>query len=132
MRSANRAPYIFPPFMIYGFFAVGLIASIAVRMIIIFQHLQPSWIRPTWYVAVAGNIIFFMYRYYITRRRKNALAETEVISKLERGETLGKHESEVVLYVLRSTEASLEDVNYGIIFLFSFIAIVADIILSMN
>ena len=51
-------------------FLLGLASAIAFRAIIIFQHLEPSWVRPVWYIGTAGYFLFFLYRYQITGRGK--------------------------------------------------------------
>lgn len=116
--------------LIYGFFVLGLISAIAFRAIIVLQRLEPAWIRPVWYIGTIGYFLFFLYRYIITRRRKNAIREFKLIEKVKANACLTDQDRELVLYLLQSVKSSLEDVNYAIIFLLSVIAIIADIILS--
>ncbi|MEW6586268.1 MAG: hypothetical protein AB1442_11745 [Nitrospirota bacterium] len=128
--SANK-PVLFPKYIIYGFFLLGLVSSIAFRAIIIFQHLEPSWVRPVWYLGVFGYFFFFLYRYKITKKRKKAVEEFELIEKVRSGAALTEEDREALAYLLLSIKSSLEDVNYAIIFLFSILAVVADIALTM-
>ncbi|MEW6053973.1 MAG: hypothetical protein AB1552_09325 [Nitrospirota bacterium] len=126
----NGTVHIAPRYVIYGFFILGLISAIAFRTIIVIQRLEPSWIRPVWYMGTIGYFLFFLYRYRITQKRKKAIEEYQLIEKVRSNASLTDHDREVVLYLLTSVKYSLEDINYAIIFLLSVIAIAADLILS--
>ena len=120
-----------PKYIIYGFFTLGLISAIAFRAIIIFQHIEPIWIRPVWYIGTIGYFLFFLYRYIITKKRKKAIESFRLIEKVQANACLTDRDREIVLYLLSSVRSSLEDLNYAIIFLLSVIAIVVDLFLSM-
>lgn len=126
----NDKPRIVPRYVIYIFFVLGLISAIAFRAIIVFQHLEPGWVRPVWYIGTAGYVFFFVYRYRITRKRKKAIEEFRLIEKLKTNSCLDDDDREVVLYLLSSIKFSPEDINYAIIFLLSILAVAADLFLS--
>ncbi|HBG93440.1 MAG: hypothetical protein A2X54_07630 [Nitrospirae bacterium GWF2_44_13] len=127
----DRRPHILPKYIIYGFFVIGLISAIAFRAIIVFQHLEPSWVRPVWYAGIVGYIFFFLYRYRITKKRKKAIDDFELIAKVKANACLTEEDREIVLYLLSSIKSSPEDLNYAIIFILSILAILADILLSI-
>lgn len=120
---------ILPGYVIYGFFALGLLSAISFRAIIILEHLEPSWVRPVWYVGAIGYFFFFLYRYRITRKRKRAVETFHLIERVKSNACLTEEERAIVLYLLSSIRSSPEDINYAIIFLLSIIAIAADLIL---
>jgi hypothetical protein len=91
---------------------------------------EPSWVRPVWYIGTIGYVIFFCYRYLITKKRKRAIASYQLIEKLKTNACLEDEDREVVLYLLSSIKYSLEDINYALIFLLSIIAIGADVVLT--
>ncbi len=126
----THKPHIVSKYLIYGFFIVGLFSAIAFRAIIVFQHLEPEWVRPVWYIGVVGYFIFFLYRYKITRKRKKAIQEYQLIEKVKANACLTDEDREIVLYLLSSIKSSLEDINYALIFLLSIIAIIADLFLG--
>ncbi|MHB8880712.1 MAG: hypothetical protein ACYC69_04270 [Thermodesulfovibrionales bacterium] len=126
----EKKPHIVPKYIIYGFFLLGLVSAIAFRAIIVLQHIDPSWVRPVWYVGAIGYFLFFLYRYAITRKRKRAIEQYDLIEKLKANACLTEHDREVVLYLLSSIKFSLEDLNYALIFLLSVIAIAADLVLA--
>jgi len=126
----NVKPHIVPKYVVYTFFLLGLVSAIAFRAIIVFQHLEPSWVRPAWYIGTAGYFLFFLYRYRITRKRKKAVEAFQLIEKIKVNACLEPEERDVLLYLLSSIKLSLEDINYAIIFVLSVIAVAADLILS--
>jgi hypothetical protein len=123
-------PHVVPKYIIYAFFVLGLISAVAFRGIIIFQHLDPSWVRPVWYIGTVGYFLFFLYRYMITKKRKHAVESFHLIEKIKAKDRLLDEDREVILYLLSSIRFSLEDINYAIIFILSVIAIAADLVLT--
>lgn len=126
----DSRPHIVPRYVTYAFFGLGLVSAVAFRAIIIFQHLEPRWVRPVWYVAVLGYIFFFYYRYRISHKRKRAIRDFGLIEKVRANACLSEEDRQIVLYLLSSVKVSPEDVNYAVIFALSLLAIAADIALS--
>jgi hypothetical protein len=122
-------PKIIPKPIIISFFLIGLFSSLAFRAIIIFQKLSPGWVRPVWYFGVIGYMLFFMYRYGISQRRKRTIAQTSIIEKLREGRGLSPEDREAALYLLNSIRKSPEDWNYLAIFVLSLAAIALDLLL---
>ena len=123
--------HIVPKYIMYSFFTLGLLSAIAFRSIIIFQDIEPSWVRPVWYIGTVGYFLFFLYRYNISKKRKKAVEEFQLIEKLKSNACLTEKDREVVLYLLSSIKLSLEDINYAIIFLLSVLAVIADTLLIL-
>lgn len=112
------------------FFILGLVSAVAFRGIIVFQHLEPSWVRPVWYIGTIGYFVFFLYRYLITKKRKHSIETFQLIEKLKTNACLEDEDREVVLYLLSSIKYSLEDINYALIFVLSVLAVGADLVLT--
>lgn len=125
----SHVPKIIPKPVIYGFFIIGLLSSVAFRAIIILQKYTPGWVRPVWYLGVVGYMLFFMYRYFISQRRKHTIAHSGIIEKIRSGSTLSAEDREATLYLLNSVRASQEDWNYLAIFILSIVAIALDMLL---
>jgi hypothetical protein len=125
----SSAPKIIPKPIIVGFFLIGLLSSVAFRAIILLQKYSPGWVRPVWYFGVVGYMVFFMYRYYISQRRKRTIAHSGIIEKIRAGTTLRGEDREAALYLLKSVRASQEDWNYLAIFVLSIAAIALDLLL---
>ncbi len=122
-------PKIVPKPVIITFFLLGLLSSLAFRAIILFQKFNPNWVRPVWYFGVIGYMLFFMYRYRISSRRKRTIRQTNIIEKLGAGQTLSAEDREAALYLLNSIHKSPEDWNYMAIFVLSVAAIALDVLL---
>lgn len=116
--------------MVYGALVLGLTTAIAFRAILIFNYIQPGWVRPVWYFAVLGNFVFFLYRFRITEKRKGTIDKFQLIERIESESTLSPTERHVLIYLLRSVKQSPENINYLIIFIFSLVAIAADLVLG--
>ncbi len=126
---STEKPHVVPPYVVVGFFLLGLASALSFRSIIVLQRLRPEWIRTVWYLGAAGYLLFFYYRFRISRKRKRAISDYRLIEKVEAGENLSEEDREVLLYLLRSIRVSLEDRNYALIFLLSLLAIALDLAL---
>jgi len=125
--QGKNKPHTVPRSIIYLFFILGIFSATAFRAIIVAQNFNPSLVRPIWYIATIGYICFFIYRFYITRKRKHAIEKFSIIKKLQEGATFTEEEREVLLYLVQSIEKSPEDINYCVIFVLSIAAIIFDI-----
>ncbi|MCE5195351.1 MAG: hypothetical protein LLF28_07905 [Nitrospiraceae bacterium] len=125
----KHKPHVVPRYVTYLFFILGLLSAIAFRAVIIAQHIEPSLIRPIWYIGIFGYMLFFFYRFKITKKRKNAIRNFNLIEKVKANACLTDEDRDVVLYLLRSIKASPEDWNYMLIFTLSLIAVIADLVL---
>jgi len=124
---AEKKPELPSKFIIYGAFSLGLATAIAVRAIIVLDHLHPSWVRPVWYFAVLGNFVFFFYRYRVTEKRKKAIHNHRLLEKLSTQQSLSNDDRDVLIYLLSSLKKSPENLNYLIIVAFSILAIAIDL-----
>jgi hypothetical protein len=123
----SNPPQIVPKPVIIGFFILGLVSSVAFRAIILIQRYEPGWVRPVWYVGVVGYMLFFMYRYAISQRRKHAISQSNIVEKIRAGAALTDDERAATLYLLNSVQKSQEDWNYLAIFALSILAIALDL-----
>jgi hypothetical protein len=67
---------------------------------------------------VLGYCGFFLHRYRITRKRKNAIRGMDLIAKVNQN-SLGTEDQKAVSYILSSIDHSKEGLNYLIIFVLS-------------
>lgn len=122
----DKSTSLSPRYKIYAAFWLGLSTAVAIRALIVLDHVNPDWVRPVWYFAVIGNFLFFYYRYQISTKRKHAIRNHQLIEKLEQKSELTASDRDVIVYVLNSVRTSPEHLNYLIIFFFSLIAIAID------
>jgi len=128
--SKPRLPHTVPPLIINLFFLIGVISAVAFRALIVFNHVHPEWFRPVWYLGTIGYVIFFLYRFWISHKRKKAIRQYALLEKLHGKEDLSEEERQVLVYLLSSLAKSREDQNYLIIFFLSIVAVAVDVLLS--
>ncbi len=127
----SKTPHTLPGWVINLFFLIGLVSALAIRALIVITHIRPDLFRLVWYVGVIGYILFFLYRYRISEKRKRVIAEYGLIEKMKNRIPLNNDERDVVAYLLLSITKSRENLNYLFIFALSILAIIADIVLSL-
>lgn len=128
--SQARLPHTVSYTVINLFFLIGVMSAVSFRALIIFTHVHPEWFRPVWYIGTIGYVIFFLYRYWISHKRKRAIRQYALLDKLKGQEALSGEEREVLVYLLSSLAKSREDLNYLLIFFLSIVAVAADLLLG--
>lgn len=124
----DSAPTLSPRYKVYGAFWLGLSTAVAIRALIVLNHINPGWVRPVWYFAVLGNFLFFYYRYQISAKRKRVIRDHHLIEKISQQQELSDSDRRVLIYILNSIKTSPEHLNYLIIFFFSLLAIILDLL----
>ncbi len=132
ITKRTNQPKAVPKSVANLFFLLGLISAISFRAIILVQHTSPGLVRVFWYFAVITNLIFFLFRYHISLKRKRAINDKELLSKLSTEQPLGKEERAVLTYLLTSIGRSKENLNYLSIFTLSILTIIVDIVIFLQ
>ncbi len=125
-----RIPNKFPDWVTWLVFAVGLTGALSLRLILIAKAYKPELIRLFWYIGVCGNMLFFLFRTYITNRRRKLITGLDLVNKLKDEQRLCPEDYEALRYLVASLQASKERWNYLIIFGFSLIAIAWDLFMN--
>ncbi len=127
---SQQPPQTSSKWITHGVFALGIFSSLAFRAIPVMDHLLASWVRPVWYAGVLGYVIFFFYRYRVSRRRRRTVREFRLIESLEGEEDLSADQRRAARYLLDSLVESREVHNYYAIFILSGVAIALDQVLA--
>jgi hypothetical protein len=104
-------------------FIIGVIATIAYRLVIVLNNYSQFWVEISWYVGTIGFIWYFGHRFNIENRRDNLIEKLNLIKKTEDGQPFNSEDKTALLYILKSLDTSLAKWNYIAIFFFSFLAI---------
>lgn len=104
-------------------FMVGVIATIAYRLVIVLNYYSQFWVEVFWYVGTIGFIWYFGHRFNIENRRDKLIDRLQLVEKIERGQSINPEDKTALLYILKSLETSLAKWNYIAIFFFSGLAI---------
>ncbi|AEH45497.1 hypothetical protein Thein_1637 [Thermodesulfatator indicus DSM 15286] len=127
MSENYHVPHRLPPWVPWFAFLVGLTGAISLRLILIAKAYRPELITVFWYIGVLGNMLFFMFRAYVTGRRKKTIEELDLLNKLKHRRELSDEDFEALQYLVTSIKVSKERWNYFIIFFFSMLAIIWDL-----
>ncbi|MBX6422104.1 hypothetical protein [Thermosulfurimonas sp. F29] len=126
-QESFRVPHRFPAWVSWGAFFLGLTGSISLRLILVAKAYRPQLIDVFWYVGVCGNLVFFLFRAYITSRRRKTIEELHLLEKLGSRRPLSSTDLEALRYIVASVQVSKERWNYLIISLCSLVAILWDL-----
>jgi hypothetical protein len=105
-------------------FIIGLISTIAYRLVIVFTDYSAFWLEFCWYLGTIGYIWYFGHRWKIENRRDKLIENLNLAHKIEVGEALQKPDQEALTYILKGMSTSWARWNYIAIFIFSFLAII--------
>ena len=127
MNAQEHIPKRLPNWVTWLAFSVGLTGAVSLRLILIAKAYKPELIRLFWYIGVLGNMCFFMFRSFITYRRRHLILELDLLNKLRSHAPLSENDYQAVHYLVSSLYISKERWNYFVIFFFSLLAICWDL-----
>lgn len=117
------------PFTRAFYFWIGVVATVAYRIIVILNNYNQKWAQLSWYLGTVGFILYFMHRYEISERRFKLIKEHKLMEKLK-DLNLSTEEREALEYILKTLTSTKEKWNYIFIFIMSFIGLVAGLYLD--
>ena len=117
-------PHLNSKFYRYSMFALGIIATIAYRIIVVLNHYSPLAVQISWYLGTIGFVWYFAHRFKIENRRDRIITDLELVKKIENNENLSEIERGSLVYVLKGLQTSLSKWNYIVIFILSSLALI--------
>lgn len=109
-------------------FWVGIIATLAYRIIIILNNISSLAVKISWYVGTIGFVWYFAHRYRVQNFRGNLIKQKELLAKTEDKRELSEDDRQALVYILKSLKSTKAKWNYIAIFILSGIALVYGII----
>ncbi len=106
------------------FFAIGLAATIAIRMVNLLLHLGPFWPKFSWYVGVAGFTVYFLYKVRQDRALQQELARSRISESLSAAEALSCEQIQFLQAVFCRLRSKKDTWNYFFIFFSSGLVLV--------
>lgn len=103
-------------------FIVGVIATIAYRLVVVLNHYSQFWVEVIWYIGTIGFIWYFGHRFNVENRRDQLIEKLNLIEKTQAGQPFNAEDKNALLYILKSLDTSLAKWNYIAIFVFSGLA----------
>lgn len=112
-----------------AYFWIGIIATLAYRLIIILNSFSAIWVQVAWYIGTVGFVLFFFHRYQVDNRRAHIVANHQLAKKVAKSD-LSAQDKEALDYLLRTTKSSKAKINYIVIFAASAVALVIGVYLD--
>jgi hypothetical protein len=110
------------------FLFIGLIATIAVRLVNLVIDFKPIWAKLFWYIGIAGFFIYFLYKFRQDHAVHKELEKNRLSGKLSRREALSDQDYEFLSATVCRLKSTKDAVNYFFIFFSSAIALVLAIV----
>ena len=120
-------PVAHSPFVRSFYFWVGILATLAYRIVIFLTHVDPVWLKACWYVGTIGFVIYFIHRYQISELRSNLIKQNDLAAKVNNIATLNEDDKAALDYIFKTLQSSREKWNYIFIFAASAVALAAAI-----
>lgn len=106
------------------FFFIGLVATIAVRVVPFLMHFDPFYAKLASYLGIIGFFVFFAYKFRVGHARSRVIEKNALIEKVAAGSRLSDEEARLVGEILCSLVSRKEHVNYLFIFGLSAVVLV--------
>ncbi|MBN2374639.1 hypothetical protein JXL19_12725 [bacterium] len=113
------------------FFIIGMIATIAVRVVTVLSHLNPVYGQMAWYIGVSGFFVFFIYKFRIERQRYRLILNSKLMEKVSQGKALAAEDREMISSILCALSSNKDRINYLLIFVSSALAIIVALYLDL-
>ncbi len=111
-------------FASWVFFIVGLIATIAIRVVTVLIHLDPIYAKVAWYIGVGGFFAFFVYKFKVSQARIKAIQQSALMDKVNQQKQLGANDYSLLGGILCALSSRKERINYFFIFALSAAALI--------
>ncbi len=116
-------------------FLIGIIATIAYRIIIVLNYYSSLWVEISWYIGTIGFIWYFAHRYRVQNHYIAIIRERKLKDKLCQN-NLSQDDCEALTHIINSLDSSKAKWNSVLIFFLSVLAlayaVVADIIVFIR
>jgi len=106
------------------FFILGLVATIAMRVVTVLMHMNPIYGKIAWYIGVGGFFAFFVYKFRVSRGRFRAISERNLLDKIGEARELTKEDYSLISAILCGLSSRKERINYLFIFVLSAVTLV--------
>jgi hypothetical protein len=111
-------------FISWIFFIIGLVATLAIRVVTVLMHLAPVYGKIAWYTGVIGFFLFFIYKFRIAYIRAKRVEKSGLSDKLAQNKPLNCNDYALIKSILCGIGSKKERINYFFIFFLSAIAII--------
>jgi len=118
-------------FVSWFFFIVGLIATVAIRVVTVLIGLNPVYGKIAWYIGVAGFFVFFVYKFKVNQTRSKLIGQQDLVKKISQKKQLTDEDYSLISSILCSLSSKKERINYLFIFVLSAIALILAVYIDL-
>ncbi|MBU1997815.1 MAG: hypothetical protein KKF78_11770 [Candidatus Omnitrophica bacterium] len=111
-------------FVSWIFFIIGLVATVAIRIVTVLMDIHPVYGKVSWYIGVVGFLFFFIYKFNINKSLAKIIEEDNLIEKAREEKPFSSNEYNLIADILCSLKSEKERINYFFIFAVSAVALV--------
>ena len=94
------------------FFIIGIIATVAVRVVTVLIDVNPVYGKIAWYVGVGGFLIFFVYKFKVNQLRSKLIIQNNLLDKIKQQEQLSQEDYNLINALLCGLSSKKERINY--------------------
>ncbi len=105
------------------FFIIGLIATVAIRVVTVLIHMNPFYGKAAWYVGVSGFFVFFIYKFKVNQVRSALINQRNLVDKITHRKQLTEEDYNLMGAILCALSSKKERINYFFIFGLSAVAL---------
>ena len=115
----------------WSFFVIGIVATLAYRIIIILNLYDPIWVKISWYIGTGGFILYFGYLYNLQHKRSKLAIKYNLLDAVKGIKTIKGKQKEALRYIIKSNATSKAKWNSAVIFILSLLALIVGIVLDL-
>jgi hypothetical protein len=116
--------------MSWFFLFIGLLATIAIRVVNFFLDSNPLWAKIFWYAGVGGFFVYFLYKFRQDRNIQKELKKRLLSQKLSNNQEISAEDRRFLKAILCELKSNKDTINYFFIFLTSGLALIIGIYLD--
>ena len=94
------------------FFIIGIIATVAIRVVTVLIHMDPLYAKIAWYVGVGGFLIFFVYKFKVSQSRAKLINHQNLVDKIKNKVKLKDDDYNLIGALLCALSSKKERINY--------------------
>ena len=113
------------------YFYIGIIATFAYRIIIVLNFYEPILVKVAWYIGTVGFIFYFWNRYKVVNQFHSLIKDQKLVQALRAPCALTQNQQKALAHIVETLDTTKAQLNYVIIFILSFLALIAGILLDV-
>lgn len=110
-------------FVSWIFFIIGLIATVAIRVVTVLMNINALYGKIVWYIGVGGFLLFFIYKFNVNRALTKLIDKKNLVEKARNKKPLSPEEYNLIAEILCNLKSEKERINYFFIFAVSAVAL---------